>query len=57
MSTVSAPQLTRPWHPHLAARIDSVVQGALDRQRLVGTVVLVALDLRDAVYAGLEGTQ
>lgn len=54
MSTVSAPQLTRPRHPHLAARIDSVVQDARDRQRLVGTVVLVALD-GDIIYRQAAG--
>lgn len=54
MSTVASPQRTRPEHPHLVARIDSVVQDALDQQRLVGNVVLVALD-GDVIYRQAAG--
>jgi len=40
---------------NLAARIESVVQEALDQQRLVGSVVLVARD-GDVIYRQAANT-
>jgi CubicO group peptidase (beta-lactamase class C family) len=44
MFSVTSPRQTRSRYPHLAARVESVIQEALDQRRLVGGVVLVALD-------------